>query len=147
LQVGDQVSTLRGYNGDPNRFTQLRISNHTTYVALNPCICQPFPQILHNVNRSALPGSTVLLHPASSQEGTRYSHHLPRPVRGCLFTYGIAGFKLTLSHFQGMWPVKIVLDQQAYIRIQSLINLDGASPVPSPSLDLSTSILRSVCAP
>jgi hypothetical protein len=54
--------------------------------------------------------STVLLHLASSQEGTRYSHHLPRPVRGCLFTYGIAGFKLTLSHFQGMWPVKIVLD-------------------------------------
>jgi hypothetical protein len=53
---------------------------------------------------------TVLLHPASSQEGTRYSHHLPRPVRGCLFTYGIAGFKLTLSHIQGVWPVKIVLD-------------------------------------
>jgi hypothetical protein len=24
--------------------------------------------------------------------------------------YGIAGFKLTLSHFQGMWLVKIVLD-------------------------------------
>jgi hypothetical protein len=63
-----------------------------------------------NVNRSALPGSTVLLHPASSQEGTRYSHHLPRPVHDCLFTYGIAGFKLTLSHIQGMWPVKIVLD-------------------------------------
>jgi hypothetical protein len=110
LQGSDQVSTLRGYNGDPNRFTQLRISNHTTYVALNPCICQPFPQILHNMNRSTLPGSTVLLHPASSQEGTRYSHHLPRLVRGCLFMYGIAGFKLTLSHIQGMWPVKIVLD-------------------------------------
>jgi hypothetical protein len=110
LQVKDQVSTLRGYNGGPNRFTQLRISNHTTYVALNPCICQPFPQILHNVNRSALPGSTVLLRPASSQEGTHYSHHLPHPVHGCLFTYGIAGFKLTLSHIQGMWPVKIVLD-------------------------------------
>jgi hypothetical protein len=26
------------------------------------------------------------------------------------FMYGIAGFKLTLSHIQGMWPVKIVLD-------------------------------------
>jgi hypothetical protein len=25
LQGSDQVSTLRGYNGDPNRFTQLRI--------------------------------------------------------------------------------------------------------------------------
>jgi hypothetical protein len=78
-------------------YTQLRIPNHTTYVALNPCICQPFPQILHNVNRSALPGSTVLLRPASSQEGTRYSHHLPRPVRDCLFTYGIARFRLTES--------------------------------------------------
>jgi hypothetical protein len=56
-------------------------------------------------------------------------------------------FKLTLSHFQGMWLVKIVLDQQAYIRIQSLTNLGGASPVPSPSPDLSTSILRIVCVP
>jgi hypothetical protein len=34
-----------------------------------------------------------------------------------LFMYGIAGFKLTLSHIQGMWPVKIVLDLQAYIRV------------------------------
>ena len=71
----------------------------------------------------------------------------PLPVRDCLFMYGIARFKLTLSHFQGMWLVKIVLDQQAYIRIQSLINLGGASPVPSPSPDLSTSILRIVCVP
>jgi hypothetical protein len=61
--------------------------------------------------------------------------------------YGIAGFKLTLSHFQGMWLVKIVLDQQAYIRIRSLINLGGASPVPNRSPDLSTSILRIVCIP
>jgi hypothetical protein len=78
-------------------YTQLGIPNHTTYVAFNPCICQPFPQILHNVNRPALPGSIVLLRPASSQEGTRNSHHLPRPVRGCLSTYGIAGFKLTVT--------------------------------------------------
>jgi hypothetical protein len=34
----------------------------------------------------------------------------PLAVRSCLFMYGIAGFKLTLSHIQGMWPVKIVLD-------------------------------------
>jgi hypothetical protein len=40
LQVSDQVSTVRGYNGDPNPFTQLRISNHTIYVALNSGICQ-----------------------------------------------------------------------------------------------------------
>jgi hypothetical protein len=68
-------------------------------------------------------------------------------VRDCLFMYGIAGFKLTLSHFQGMWLVKIVLDQQAYIRIQSLINLGGASPVPSPSLELSLPPLGLFCVP
>jgi hypothetical protein len=34
----------------------------------------------------------------------------PLPLRDCLFMYGIAGFRLTLSHIQGMWPVKIVLD-------------------------------------
>jgi hypothetical protein len=71
----------------------------------------------------------------------------PRPVRDCLFMNGIAGFKLTLSHSQGMWLDKIVLDQQAYIRIQSLIDPGGASPVPSPSLDLSISILRIVSVP
>jgi hypothetical protein len=71
----------------------------------------------------------------------------PLPVCDCLFMYGIAGFKLTLSHIQGMWLVKIVLDQQAYIRIQSLINLGRTSPVPSPSPDLSTSIVRIFCVP
>jgi hypothetical protein len=35
----------------------------------------------------------------------------PLPVHDCLFMYGIAGFKLTLSHIQRMWPVKIILDQ------------------------------------
>jgi hypothetical protein len=34
----------------------------------------------------------------------------PLLVRDCLFMYGIAEFKLTMSHIQGMWPVKIVLD-------------------------------------
>jgi hypothetical protein len=36
---------------------------------------------------------------------------------------------------------------QAYIRIQSLIDPGGASPVPSPSPDLITSTLRIVCIP
>ena len=71
----------------------------------------------------------------------------PLPVRDCLFMYGIAGFKLTPSHIQGMWLVKIVLDQQAHIRIQSLIDPGRASPVPSTSLDLSISILRIVSVP
>jgi hypothetical protein len=34
----------------------------------------------------------------------------PLLVRDCLFMYGIDGFKLILSHIQGMWLVKIVLD-------------------------------------
>jgi hypothetical protein len=47
------------------------------------------------MNWSALPGSTLPYHPASCQEDNCYSHHLPRLVRGCHFTYGIAGFRLT----------------------------------------------------
>jgi hypothetical protein len=100
-------------------YTQLGIPNQTTYVALNPCICQPFPQILHNVNRSTLPGSTILLHPASSLEGIRYSHHLPRLVRDCLFTYGIAGSGLP-EHVASCK----VSPHQAYIE-RSLIDTDG----------------------
>jgi hypothetical protein len=34
----------------------------------------------------------------------------PLPVRNCLFMYGIVGFKLTLSHIQGMWLVKKLRD-------------------------------------
>jgi hypothetical protein len=34
----------------------------------------------------------------------------PLLVRDCLFMYGIARFKLTLSHIQGIWLFKIVLD-------------------------------------
>jgi hypothetical protein len=61
-------------------YTQLRISNHTAYVPLNPCICQPFPrcpplheQVRTNREHITLPG--VLL----CQEGTCYSHHLSTP--------------------------------------------------------------------
>jgi hypothetical protein len=49
MQDSDQVSIVRGYNDGPNWFTQLRISNHTTYVALNPCIylLEIFPRDNH----------------------------------------------------------------------------------------------------
>jgi hypothetical protein len=47
------------------------------------------------MNWSTLPGSTLPYHPASCQEDNCYSHHLPRLVRSCHFTYGIAGFRLT----------------------------------------------------
>jgi hypothetical protein len=102
--------------------TQLRISNHTTYVALNPCICQPFPWILHYMNWSALPRSTLPYHPASCQEGNWYSHHLPRPVCGCLFTYGIAGFRLTHDEVCGQLKGPRSLGQQS---VRSLIDTDG----------------------
>jgi hypothetical protein len=133
------------YNGDPSRFTQLRISNHATYVSHNSCICLPFPHILHCINKFAPPEITPPLLRRYIAWRVRATLAIsPLLVCDCLFRYGIAGFKLTMSHIQGMWPVKIVLDLQAYIHIQSLINLGGASPVPSPSLELSTSTLRIV---
>ena len=120
--VGGSSLHNRGATMIRTDYTQLKIPNHTTYVTLNPCIYQPFPQILHNVNRSALPGSTVLLHPASSQEGTRYSHHLPRPVRGCLFTYGIGRFRLTHDEVCGKLKGPRSSGQQS---VRSLIDTDG----------------------
>jgi hypothetical protein len=110
----------RGATTIRTNYTQLGIPNHMTYVALNPCICQLFPQILHNVNRSALPGSTILLHPASSHEGTRYSHHLPHPVRGCLFHV----WNSRVQAYRGMWLVAKSQPQQAYIE-RSLIDTGG----------------------
>jgi hypothetical protein len=147
LQGSDQVSTLRGYNGDLNRFTQVRISNHTTYVSHKPCMSTiPTDPPLHEQVRATREHTTLFRRSFARRVRATLAIS-PLPVRDCLFMYGIAGFKLTLSHFQGMWLVKIVLDQQAYIRIQSLINLGGASPVPNPSLELSTSILRIVYVP
>jgi hypothetical protein len=148
LQGSDQVSTVRGYNGDPNNFTQLRISNHTIYVALNPCICQLATGVLKTRSGSRQPRAQIHHRPASCHGG--YTLLSPSLHSHCVLSYSgisLLEAKLTLSHFQGMWPVKIVLDHQAYIRIPSLINLGRTSPVPSPSPDLSTSILRIVYVP
>jgi hypothetical protein len=98
------------------------ISNHTTYVALNPCICQPFPRILHYMNWSAQPGGTLPYHPASCQEDNCYSHHLPCPVRGCQFTYGIAGFRLTHDEVCGQLKGPRSIGLQS---VRSLIDTDG----------------------
>jgi hypothetical protein len=60
-------------------YTQLGISNHTSYVALNPCICQSFPQSpLHEhvcATREHITLPSVLL----CEEGTCYTHHLSTP--------------------------------------------------------------------
>jgi hypothetical protein len=74
------------------------------------------------MNRSALPGSILPYHPASYQEGNCYSHHLPRPVRGCLFTYGIAGFRLTHDKVCGQLKGPRPSCQQS---VRSLIDIDG----------------------
>jgi hypothetical protein len=73
------------------------------------------------MNRSALPGSTLPYHPASCQEDNCYSHHLPRPVRGCLFTYGIAGFRLTHGEVCGQLKGPRSAGQQS---VRSLIDSD-----------------------
>jgi hypothetical protein len=148
LYGSDQVSTVRGYNGDPNRFTQLRISNHMTYVALNPCICQLATGVLKTRSGSCQPRAQIHHRPASCHGG--YTLLSPSLHAHCMLSYSgisLPEANLTLSHFQGMLPAKIVLDQQAYMHIQSLINLARTSLVPSPSPDLSISTLRIVCIP
>jgi hypothetical protein len=67
---GRRIESLwpRGATTIRTNYTQLWISNHTTYVALNPYIYQSFSQILYNVNRSALPA-------------TQYSVRVPEPER------------------------------------------------------------------
>jgi hypothetical protein len=80
------------------------------------------PTILHYMNWSALPGSTLPYHPAYCQEDNCYSHHLPRPVRGCHFTYGIAGFRLTHDEVCGQLKGPRSTGLQS---VWSLIDTDG----------------------
>jgi hypothetical protein len=58
----------------------------------------------------------ITLPSASCQEGNCYSHHLPRPVHGCLFTYGIAEFRLTHDEVCG---------QSGQQSVRSLFDTDG----------------------
>jgi hypothetical protein len=50
-------------------YTQLRISNHTTYVALNPCICQPATGVLKSISGSRKPRAQIHHRPASCHGG------------------------------------------------------------------------------
>src|SRR6187455_1418029 len=50
-------------------YTQLRISNHTTYVALNPCICQLATGVLKTKSGSRQPRAQIHHRPASCHEG------------------------------------------------------------------------------
>jgi hypothetical protein len=85
LQGSDQVSTVRGYNGDPNRFTQLRISIHTTYVALNPCICQLATGVLKTRSGSRQPRAQIHHRPASCHGG--YTLLSPSLHSHCVLSY------------------------------------------------------------
>src|SRR5688572_17076569 len=50
-------------------YTQLRISNHTTYVALNPCICQPATGVLKTRSGSRQPRAQIHHRTASCHGG------------------------------------------------------------------------------
>ena len=64
----------------------------------------------------------ITLPSASCQEGNCYSHHLPRPVHGCLFTYGIVEFRLTHDEVCGQLKGPRSSGQQS---VRSLIDTDG----------------------
>jgi hypothetical protein len=90
-----------------------------TYVALNPCICQPFPQILHNVNRSALPGAQY----SSVQPlARRYTLLPPSPTPSARLSFHV--WNSRVQAYRSMWQVAKSPPQQAYIE-RSLIDAEG----------------------
>jgi hypothetical protein len=95
-------------------YTQLGISNHTTYVALNPCICQPFPWSppLHEQVRATrehiiLPGMQLC------QEDTCYSRHLSTPSARLSLHIWNSRVQAYPVPYQGMWLVAKSQPQQA----------------------------------
>jgi hypothetical protein len=83
-------------------YTQLRISNHTTYVALNPCICQLATGVLKTRSGSCQPRAQIHHRPASCHGG--YTLLSPSLHAHCVLSY--SGISL---------PEARVLGQQAYI--------------------------------
>jgi hypothetical protein len=126
-------------------YTQLRISNHTTYVALNPCICQPATGVLKTRSGSRKPRAQIQHRPASCHGGYTL---LPPPLHAH-FVLSYSGLSLPearLTHDEACDQLKGPQSARLHTR-QSLINLGRTSPVPNPSLNLSISILRIVSVP
>jgi hypothetical protein len=96
-------------------YTQLGISNHTTYVALNTCICESFPwsPALHEQVRATREYIT-LLGVLLCQEGTCYSRISPIPVCDCLFTY-VASCKVLTTTDQLMVRSLIDTAERPYL--------------------------------
>jgi hypothetical protein len=110
--------------------TQLRISNHTTYVALNPCICQLATGFLKTRPGSRQPRAQIHHRLAPATEGTRYPRHLSTPIACWRFWYWSARGKA--YPWQGMWPVK----RSSIIKptsLRSLIDSDGDTTSRLPS--------------
>src|SRR5688500_19760379 len=74
-------------------YTQLRISNHTTYVALNPCICQPATGVLKTRSGSRKPRAQIHHRPASCHGGYTL---LPPPLHAH-FVLSYSGLSLPES--------------------------------------------------
>ena len=146
LRVG-QWPSLHNREGTAIRidYTQLRISNHTTYVALNPCICQPATGVLKTGSGSRKPRAQIHHRPASCHGG----YTLLSPPLHAHFVLSYSGLSLPearLTHDEACDQLKGPRSARLHTH-QSLINLGRTSPVPNPSLNLSISILRIVSVP
>jgi hypothetical protein len=78
-------------------YTQLRISNHTTYVALNPCICQLATGVLKTRSGSRQPRAQIHHRPSSCHGG--YTLLSPSLHSHCVLSYfGIILPEAKLTH-------------------------------------------------
>jgi hypothetical protein len=78
-------------------YTQLRISNHMTYVAFNPCICQPATGVLKTRSGSRQPRAQIHHRPASCHGG--YTLLSPSLHSHCVLSYsGLSLPKAKLTH-------------------------------------------------
>jgi hypothetical protein len=86
-------------NGDPESInTQLGISNHTTYVALNPCICQLATWFLKTRSGSRQPRAQIHYRLASCHVG--YTLLSPSLHSHCVLSYSgisLPEAKLTMT--------------------------------------------------
>ena len=85
-------------NDDPKSINiQLGISNHTTYVALNPCICQLATGFFKTRPGSCQPRAQIHHHPASCHGG--YTLLSPSLHSHCVLSYsGISLPEAKLTH-------------------------------------------------